>query len=298
MQQTLKNFHRQHNSAIDNVVNCRAYYLALSAVCDQVYRNLETTYTLSPRLLPHAVYQYNLQQIWQNNTNNDVKLSEDVFEQVKEHMNQIALLGPSSTDSVLCKINNNVNLGKVKLGQDMSQECVQLWMNVCGEGDFPNDMQRSVNRTVSKKYLKWANRPSLSEITVCDPQTLAIAQKFQLANSELQNRIISPAVYKTVCDALEAALQERNSGRDGLSMKQKQAMLSLMQIQSEPRKSLIYTALGNPTIESPNSDPIENGTAFLHATDITSTGYNQEEVTKLLIQNIFTGSLGPDLVAG
>ena len=283
LQNELLPYRRAPRSAPENVVNCRAYYLALSAVCDQTYRHIQGEAGLPPRLLPHSVYRYNLGQMYANNDNNSIQMTHDVYRVVDEHLKTIAAQAPAGEISITEALTRDANLGRVAPQRDICSASV-VFMNVCGEGETAAEMQRSINRTVSKKYLTCAIHDDLANMHVSDAQTLAIAQSFQLAHLDMQSRVIPPSIFFTTCRALKQALSERAGETIPVHVHRNQ-QLSLLNLASGERQSLLRTAFGNSsTALSPELE--KNTLSFLTA-DGASTGYDKAVLSRMLVQHIF-----------
>ena len=69
-----------------NVVNCRAYYILLNALDNEIYCQLTCAFDLPPRQWHPEIFEFKVHQLHFCNTTNKFKLKQQVYEDVLRHL--------------------------------------------------------------------------------------------------------------------------------------------------------------------------------------------------------------------
>ena len=69
-----------------NVVNCRAYYILLNALDNEIYCQLTYAFDLPPRHWYPEIFEFKVHQLYSCNHSNKFKLKKEVLEEVLNHL--------------------------------------------------------------------------------------------------------------------------------------------------------------------------------------------------------------------
>lgn len=183
--------HAKRKNNLKNVVNCRAWFLLLSAVDHEIFSILQVVFDLSnQRLYDNRIYFCKLDQIFRHNRVNVLKLDADVYKKVSFKLRTFKLIPEIKSKDV----------------QKFRRQCDKrnwtfevLWTKMTG--NTPN--LESLSRSISLDGYKTSRQCHHAMIQKLDArQELSASQWFFLnfISFDYENHLIKFEVIKLVID--------------------------------------------------------------------------------------------------
>lgn len=249
------------NSNRGDLVNVRAYYIALRAIESHIAQLVSPPDTKMYGGYEHRSFAYQLRQLKANNLGNSLLLSDATFQDCQNVLGMIAV---SKMAWPLGLVNEEIPL------------LHHLKVDMCVRGilhDF-NDGTRYKNVRLSIPF-----NPCVC-ISPTEERASAVRNLYAMTYIDMNNRIIYPEVHVKVAKALKSRIAADVDSQD--SKLHDTESVKLM-FSSDTQTLVQYALLGTPS-----TSHASNYMQFLDDPKVT-TGYNTGHISALMLRNLFHG---------